>query len=182
MEAEESIINSILKGNINDFEQLVIRYQSFVFAICMNIIKDPLDAENVAQESFFQAYKSLKDYQFKGFKTWICRIATNKAIDYKRKMKQTNAQGIIYMDESLIQSIEDGSNLQEDFIKEEENKRMQCIIKELPPKYSTIIYKYYNQGKTYDEIALEEGISSRTVESRLYRAKILLRGKWKEDA
>lgn len=182
MEAEESIIKSVLNGNINDFEHLVKKYQTVVFAICMNITKDPLEAENIAQETFFQAFKSLKDYEFKGFKTWLSRIATNKAIDYKRKMKKKDAQGVIYLDEVMIQNIEDGFNLQENFIKEDEKERIQCIIKELPPKYGTVIYKYYNESKSYQEIALEEGISSRTVESRLYRAKQILREKWKEDA
>lgn len=178
---EEFIIKSVLNGNINDFEQLVIKYQSLVFAICMNIVKDPLRAEDISQETFFQAYKSLGNYKFKGFKAWVCKIAANKAIDYKRKMKQNSTKNIICMDESLMQNIEDSSNLQEDFIKRDERDRMQCLVKKLPPKYSTVIYKYYNESKTYDEIASEEGISLKTVESRLYRAKILLRKKWKED-
>lgn len=178
---EEEYIKSVLSGNINDFEYLVAKYQSIVFAICVNIVKDPLQAENIAQETFFQAYKSLGSYNFKGFKTWLCRIATNKAIDYKRKIKQNDVQNIIYMDDSLLQSIEDKYDLQEDFIKKDEKNRIQCLVKELPPKYSTVIYKYYNESKTYDEIASEEGISLRTVESRLYRAKILLKKKWKED-
>lgn len=182
MESEEAIIKSILNGNVNEFEQLVKKYETFVFAICMNIIKDPLEAESIAQETFLQVFKSLKNYELKGFKTWISRIATNKAIDYKRKLKQKNTQGVIYLDEVMMQNIEDEFNLQEHFIKQEEKKRMQCLIKELPQKYSTVIYKYYNESKSYQEIALEEGISSRTVESRLYRAKQLIKDKWKEDA
>lgn len=181
MESEEFIIKSVLDGRINDFEKIVQKYQSIVFAICMNIIKDPLEAENLAQETFIQAYKSLEGYKFKGFKTWITRIATNKAIDYKRKMKLSNSSNVIYIDELADEIPENNLSLQETLIKKEEKEALRSLVAGLPDKYSTVIKKYYVQSKSYEEIAFEEGISTRAVESRLYRARSLLKDKWKED-
>lgn len=181
MENEEFIIKNVLNGRINDFEEIVQKYQSIVFAICMNIVKDPLEAENLAQETFIQAYKSLESYKFKGFKTWIARIATNKAIDYTRKIKLRNSSNVIYIDELPDEIPENKIGIQEVLIKREEKEALQSLVSELPIKYSTVIKKYYIQSKSYEEIAYEEGISTRTVESRLYRARNLLKDKWKED-
>lgn len=177
MDNEENIIKSILSGNINDFEIIVNAYQKFVYAICRSIIKDPHEAENVAQEVFIQVYNSLENYEFKGFKTWIGKIATNKSIDYKRKA----AKNVIYIDDVHTLESAIDSSPSEAMEKEEEIERLKILCKELPLIYGSVINKYYIENKSYHEIAFEEGLSVKTVESRLYRAKAILKGRWIED-
>ncbi len=59
-------------------------------------------------------------------------------------------------------------------------ERVRAVCRQLPDKYRRVIEKFYFQSWTYEEIAREEGISMRTVESRLYRARKMFREKWKE--
>lgn len=65
-------------------------------------------------------------------------------------------------------------------IRQEDRERLEKICTMLPDRYADVIQKFYFQDKGYNDIAVEEGISTKTVESRLYRARIVLRQKWEE--
>lgn len=181
MNNEENIIKSILSGNVNEFEIIVNEYQKYVYAICKSILRDTGESENIAQEVFIQVYHSLGSYEFKGFKTWIGRIATNKSIDYKRKLQRKNAENIICIDDihTLESAIDSWPS--EAIEKKEEIEKLKFLCAGLPEIYGSVINKYYIEDKSYHEIANEEGLSVKTVESRLYRAKALLKGRWIEN-
>lgn len=182
MDNEDLLIKSVLSGDIDSFRVLVEKYQGFIFAICISIIKDSYEAENAAQETFIRIYRSLHQYEFKGFKTWISRIATNISIDFKRKKKASNIVEVSFMDE--MENTENLSHIsiQEEVIKGEDRKKILTLCSELPDIYKSIINKYYIQEMSYQKIAKDEGISIKTVESRLYRAKKMLREKWEVDS
>lgn len=177
MYSDDEIIEKVLKGNKNIFSELVNRYQKLVFAICFNSVKDAQEAENLAQETFLQAFRSLSSYNNNGFKNWLGRIAVNKSIDFKRK----NKAEVIYIEDIVDFDVADSESIDMDFLKREDEKRIVSLCNELPQKYCTILKKYYIHSKSYNEIALEEGISTKTVESRLYRGRKLLRQKWEEE-
>ena len=180
MDCEEEIIRAVQNGDTNAFRSIVEKYQSFVMAICLNITRDKYEAENLAQETFIQVYRSLKNYQFKGFKTWIGRIATNKCIDYKRKMKRQTSHEVYYIDE--VEYVPDERvSVQDNLIDKEDREKIKIFCDKLPEKYSGIIKKYYLYDESCKTIADEENISTRTVESRLYRAKKMLKAMWEED-
>lgn len=181
MESDELLIKKTLEGNQDAFRKIVESYQTFVLAVCFNIIRDKHEAENLAQETFLQVYLSLVNYENKGFKTWIGRIATNKSIDWKRKNQAKNANTVVYLDDISIPTLETGENVEERIFRKENEKRIIFICSQLPDKYSSVLRKYYLQEKTYRQIAEEEQISVKTVESRLYRAKQVVRKKWKEE-
>lgn len=173
MVSEEVLIKTILTGDQEAFRELIEKYQSIVFAIIFNITNDYQETENLAQETFLQVYRSLPQYKFQGLKTWIGRIAANKEIDWRRYQK-VREQQISYsvdgidLNTSLVDSVE------EQVIRKEELEKVARLCNQLPSKYSEVVKKYFLQSKSYEQIAAEEGISIRTVESRLYRAKILL--------
>ena len=81
----------------------------------------------------------------------------------------------------LIMRIEVES-MEEEFWKKEDIRKINELCLQLPDIYQSIINKYYIKDMCYSDIALEEGISIKTVESRLYRARKLLKERWKEDA
>jgi RNA polymerase sigma-70 factor (ECF subfamily) len=83
---DEEIIQSVLKGNVNDFERLVRRYQAPV----LNMVKRHVperDVEETAQEAIVRAYRSLSNYRGKGreFKAWLSAITIRTCYDYWRK-------------------------------------------------------------------------------------------------
>lgn len=84
---ELELIQRIKSGEKHLFEHLIKRYEDLVYSICINSIKDREDAKDVAQDTFYKAYKSIKSYDGtkSKFSTWIYRIAYNKCIDNIRK-------------------------------------------------------------------------------------------------
>lgn len=142
--------------------------------ICLNVVHDPFEAENLTQDTFLQVYKSLSTYEYHGLKTWMSRIALHKAIDYKRKTNKMKARETICLAE--VENIADERTpVQEIIIKEEEKALLNRCLKKIPKHYETVIRKTYLENKSTRQIALEENISVRTVETRLYRGKKILR-------
>jgi len=143
------------------------------------VVRDSFEAENLTQETFLQVYKSLSRYKFRGFKTWISRIALNKAIDYKRSAASRLIEESCYLTE--IDNLADGEMLIQDIILQAEEKDLlaECLRK-IPEHYGSILRKSFEENKSSRQIALEENISVRTVETRLYRGKKILREYFKE--
>lgn len=179
MDPDELLVKKALKGDENSFRIIVEKYQGLVYAICFNITAHRQEAENLAQETFIQVYRSLSRYENKGFKSWIGKIATNKAIDWKRKRRLENEGKVVYLED--IEEISTESNLiYDELIQKENTKKLLELCNRLPEIYSTVLIKFYIQSKSYNEISKEDGISIKTVESRLYRAKHAIRRQWKE--
>ncbi|SCY51821.1 RNA polymerase sigma factor [Alkaliphilus peptidifermentans] len=176
---DDQIVKSVLQGEHQAFRQIVEKYKKYVFAIIYNITRNPEETENLSQEAFIQAYSSLATYKNQGLKTWLGRIAVNKAIDWNRKKNKELTGQIKYqqVQKNLNETIH---TIEDEVVRREEIKRLKDICSRIPHKYGNILHKYYIQSMNYKEIAEEEGISIRTVESRLYRAKKLLRDNWKE--
>lgn len=182
MDSEELLIKSAAKGNEQAFRIIVETYQRFVYNICLNVVRDPQHAENIAQETFLQLYRSLMKYEYKGFKTWLGKIALNKAIDYQRKLSTVRARETCLLYDLESEELAEQKDMSEELEKKETRVKIIKICNELPETYKNTVKKYYIQEKCYAEIAFEEGVSVKTVESRLYRAKKILKERWEEDA
>lgn len=174
---DEKWVHAFLTGDQAAFELIIKHYQAYVFAIILNFAEEN-DASDIAQEVFLQLYRSLPQYKTDNLKAWISKITIRKAIDWKRRhtryeQKRTDTNLDLVKDISVLTP--------DEFIINQENKRqVQSICSQLPPRYGRIITKYYYENKSYQQIAREEGINVRTVESRLYRARNLIRQRWKE--
>lgn len=174
MENEE-LIRQILLGRTEMFEQIVMEYQNLVFTVCLNIVKNTYDAENMAQETFLTAYSSLSNFRGGNFKSWLCRIAANKSIDYKRR------QSRYFFEDFEDTTVRTGESIEEALVEKEHMQRLEYILSVLPEKYATVIKEFYYNQLTVKEIALCMELPERTVETRLYRAKKLIRERWGED-
>jgi len=178
---EAEIIEKASKGDEDSFAKIIDLYKNYVFAIILNFIKDYNEVENIAQEVFLQVYLSLPTYKSNNFKAWIGRIASNKSIDWLRKKKSK------YKEEVLEEESLDSFNLittdtpEELLIKKEKEQEISRLCKSIPPIYEKTIIKFYLHGKSYEEIAREEGVTVKTVASRLYRGKSMLKEKWREE-
>ena len=183
MICDEELIKQTLLGDEDAFAKIVDRYKGYIFAIILNFIKDHDEAENVAQEVFLQIYISLPKFKMENFKGWIGRIAANKSIDWKRKKANK------YVEETM-ENAEDIMDRQElcyyetpeaKLIQKENKEKIHILCRSIPPIYENAIIKFYFQEKSYEEIAREEGTTTKTIESRLYRGRNMLREKWREE-
>ncbi len=178
--SDEQWLLSFHAGNPAAFETIIKHYQSYVFAIILNFVNEN-EAPDIAQEVFLQLYRSLPRYESNNLKAWIGKITVRKAIDWKRTHPQFSGE---YSNSDIdITTIPDNiAFLPDEFIINQENRqRVKNICQNLPSRYGRVILKYYYENKSYQQIAREEGVNLRTVESRLYRARNLIRSKWKEE-
>src|SRR6187200_3783476 len=85
---DNEIISKVLKGEQNAYAELVSRYQNYVFTLILRMIKSREDAEEVAQDVFVKAYRSLADFRGESkFSTWLYTIANTTCITFLRKKK-----------------------------------------------------------------------------------------------
>ena len=160
-------IEKIKAGQTNYFSYIVEQYQDIVFSIALKVLKNREDAEEMAQESFIKAYKSL--HSFKGnakFSTWLYRITYNNCISEvrKRKIHFTSTDDIEIKDES--------TELNLDGIPAE--NRAQAIkqaLEKLPEEEYTLVLLYYFENQSIEEISKVTKLSESNTKVKLYRAR-----------
>lgn len=162
------------------FRQFVGTYSQHVYKVTYSVLREAKAAEDAAQEAFLQMYKSLPDYRFQGLKSWITRIALNKAIDAKRKRDRLREQPVDY-ELVLSQTPSSEEDVLSGIVRRDRKDRLLDEINNLPNTHREIIVSFYLEHKNYEQIATEKGITLKTVESKLYRARQFIRNHWKED-
>jgi len=172
MEQEAERIRQILLGRRDLFEPIVLEYQNLVYTVCLNIVGNPSDAENMAQETFLAAYRSLDGYRGGGLKSWLCRIAVNQSVDHVRRRAR-------YAFEELQEGMAaSGESVEEAAERKERREKLETILSGLPDKYLAVVKAFYYRQMPVKEIARRLELPERTVETRLYRAKKILRERW----
>jgi len=186
----EALVDRARGGDLEAFEGLVAHYQDRVYNYVLRMIYDPMDAQDVAQETFVRAWQGLP--RFRGassFQTWLYRIASNLAIDAARSHKR---RGLVMV--SLDEPLEgtDASELGHDLPDESRTGPVESLeqgelrtyvwaaVAELSPKLRPVIVLADLQGLSYGEIAKILGCPVGTVKSRLFNARNQLREKLKE--
>lgn len=182
MNNESSLIQKAKRGDKDSFEELVNLYKNYVFAIILNFIKDHREVENVAQEVFLQIYISLPEYESDNFKAWVSRITSNKAIDWIRKKKSSFKEETMENSDYLLDlvNMEKEKTPEDILIQKEKSKEIHEMCESISPIYRDVIIKFYLDGKSYKEIAQEENLAVKTIASRLYRGRNMLKEKWGE--
>lgn len=156
---------------------MIRKYQATVYKTVFAVLHDRKDAEDVTQEVFIRMYHALSQYESRGFKTWLSRIAVNKAIDFKRKRERSKVTAAAQVDRDP--QAEDSAESR--FIRMEKQRDIRTRIQELPAKYRAVVYDYYFLEKSYRQIAEERGVKVKTVESTLYRARKWMQKHWKRE-
>lgn len=177
---EARLIDQIRRGDQAAFRMLVEQYSQHVFQTAYSVLKNAKEAEDAAQEVFLQVYKSLPEYRSQGFKTWITRICVNKAIDAKRKLSRRREEQMA--DGELIEHLPSAEeDVLRQLVRKEKQKLLERKMDGLPAQHRDILVQFYIEEKSYDQIAREQNIAVKTVESRLYRARSWIRKHWKEE-
>ena len=167
-----------VKGNEKAYSELTQKYQKPLYFHVRKMIRNPDFAEDLVQDIFLKAFKSLKNYKNDyAFSTWLYRIATNHTIDYLRKKKLETLS--IHADDSddthaTIQLADEDSFTDEPMIRRERKNKVHEAIDQLPEKYKEVIIKRHIEEKSYQEIAEEMDITLGTVKAHIFRARELL--------
>ncbi|WP_425076030.1 RNA polymerase sigma factor [Psychroserpens sp. S379A] len=167
---DKILINQIVEGDTNAFTVLVDRYKDLVFTLALRMLKNREEAEEVAQDTFIKAYKSLD--RFKGdskFSTWIYRVAYNSSLDrIKKNKKHLNNVEINEFTAHQVITIDNALDAME--IQEREAS-IKKSIDLLPSEDGFLLTLYYFDDLSLDEISKIVGISANTIKVKLFRCR-----------
>ena len=180
MTAEESdlvLVKRVQRGDKTAFDLLVRKYQHKVVKLVLRYVRNPAEAEDIAQEAFIKAYRALP--QFRGdsaFYTWMYRIAINTA---KNSLASRDRSPIAYdldltdpeESHSVQTKLQDPDTPEGMALTEEIRQIVNSAIEALPEELKTAIVLRELDGLSYEEIAAAMECPVGTVRSRIFRAR-----------
>ncbi len=187
MDNEAYLLIKATEGDMGAFEQLILGYEKFVYAIAYRMLPNSEDAKDISQEVLIKIYKNLHEFSnITYFKSWVARITTNTCIDELRKRRRKEA---VSLDETkdgeeglkIIQIPSKESTPEESAIESEKQKELVSAIHKLSHDYKTLIVLRDIQGMSYNEIAEVTNSNLGTVKSRLSRARRRLKQLYEKE-
>jgi RNA polymerase sigma-70 factor (ECF subfamily) len=164
---QDELVERCKLGDSRGFAELYRKYSKAMYNTSLRIVNNTGDAEDVVQEAFTDAFRSLGDFHYKStFGAWLKRIVINKSINYLRKRKMD----MIDIDKTNIGHLpeEDTTDEQEIQMKVEDIKKAVAL---LPNGYRTVLTLYLFEGYDQEEIAEILQVSHATVRTQYMRAK-----------
>lgn len=169
-QSDQYYIKQVLEGEVNAFSSLVERYQSLVYTIVFRMVRNKEEAEEIAQDTFIKAYKSLSKYRGEAkFSTWLYTIAYRKSLDAIKKNKRFVATELIEeVSEGEVGVVNDALSYLQDI---ERKEIISNSILKLPEEESAIITLYYFEEKSIKEIKEIVGLTEDNIKIKLYRSR-----------
>lgn len=175
MESDDSLVLRFRSGDESAFEALVRRYEAPLRKLAYGYLRDRMAAEDVAQESFLQAYQRIDSLgRVQAFRSWLYRIAINRAHDELRRRARKGELGGEEGEERIARE-EDPRSLGHTVEIRDLGRHLSRAIAGLPEKYRKPLLLKEVQGMTYAEIAELLGWPMGTVQIRIHRARLRLR-------
>lgn len=152
--------------------QMVKQYQNLVFSICVKMTRDYFIAEDLTQETFLSAFRHLDSFDGQNEKSWLCRIATNKCIDYQKQA----ARRVVPTEDCALETEQSKEGLPESsYMEQEAIEQLKERCKNLKPPYDEVARMYFVEEHTADEIAQIRQKNVKTIQTQIYRARGMLR-------
>lgn len=175
-------IAALKAGDEQAFRQLMNLHGKGIFNLCIGIVPNREDAEDITQDVFIEAYNHINSFREGAhIKTWLFRIALNKCYDHIKYTKRQKRHGIM---QSLFDKEDNPIELPSNFahpgitVENKEHARaLYGALATLPENQKTAFTLYEMQGLDYKQIADTMGVSVSAVESLLSRARAGLRKK-----
>ena len=175
-ELDKDLVRRVQQGDKSAFDLLVIKYQHRIIQLVNRYVKDPSEAQDVAQEAFIKAYRALGNFRGdSAFYTWLYRIAINTAKNYlvSRNRRYSDYQ----VDIQDAEQVENAPQLkgidtpEYMLINDEIVAVIKLAIEKLPEEMKIAIMLREFEGMSYEEIAQAMECPVGTVRSRIFRAR-----------
>jgi RNA polymerase sigma-70 factor (ECF subfamily) len=184
---EQQLIAAAADGDLDAFNQLVLRYQNLAYSVAWRTLQEEEAAADAVQESLIKAFRSIRSFEGGSFKSWIIRIVVNTCYDALRSRKRRRTSSL---DDFGDSGDSDGDNSGSDYNPQLEDpaerpdafaQRMELSeliergIGSLPAEQRLALTLCDVHGYAYEEIAEITGMPMGTVKSRINRARAKLR-------
>ena len=173
---DKELVQRVQQGDKKSFDLLVLKYQNRIIKLVSRYVREPGDAQDIAQEAFIKAYRALPDFRGdSAFYTWLYRIAINTAKNHVVALSRRpvearleNADGEQIDVEDLQKDIETPENL---LLANEIKQTILDAMDKLPEDLRVALTLREVEGLRYDEIAETMDCPIGTVRSRIFRAR-----------
>ncbi len=174
---DTEIIKRILQGEQALFANLVQRYQQYVFTLVLRFTDSREDAEEISQDVFVKAYRSLADFRGESkFSTWLYTVVRTSSITFLRKKKLDTTS--LDNERTFLQLENRESAFNANTMEQKSRHAMvNAAIRLLSPDDGQIITLFYKGEQSLEEIGRIMGMEPNTVKVRLHRARNRLREK-----
>jgi RNA polymerase sigma-70 factor (ECF subfamily) len=177
--SDEELVTRVQGGDTESFSELADRWADHAYGLALSIVKKPEDAEDVVQEAFLSAFRSIPRFKHGStFGTWLYRIVTNAALVRIRKSARE-----VFLDgpeedngHKVPEGLIDWTDTPlDDLINQETRELMDAAIEHLPLDQRTVFVMRDIDGLTANDVAEVLDLSVPAVKSRLHRARVQLR-------
>jgi RNA polymerase sigma-70 factor (ECF subfamily) len=176
MNVDQELVRRVQAGDKKAFDLLIMKYQQRIIHVITGFVHDPVEAMDVAQETFIKAYRALPSFRGdSAFYTWLYRIAINTSKNYltaaSRRPPLSDVDAMdatIYYDAPELKEFETPEN---SLMSEELKQAIHEAIQDLPEDTAMAIKLREFEGLSYEEIADAMACPIGTVRSRIFRAR-----------
>ena len=164
-ELERQWVERCLRGDLDAFGSLIERYERQIFRAVYNMVGNFEDAQEIAQQVFMKAFEHLAGYdRERKFFSWLYRIAINESINFMKARKKFESLGEVVAEPHS-----------EPFETIDRTRAVQQAVLSLKPEYRAVIVLYHYSGCSYQDAAEVLDLPEKTVKSRLFTARQLLK-------
>jgi RNA polymerase sigma-70 factor (ECF subfamily) len=174
---DEELVHASQRGNVQAFEQLILRYQRQIFSLIYQMTRDAEVVEDIGQDVFVAAFRAIEDFQAKSsFFTWLYRIAINHCKNYLASSNRAKEFEQRYQQERFSDGSDEHHERtpQSTLLTKEFVEQMEQAIQMLPEDQRTVLVLCEFEGLSYQEMADVLECPVGTVRSRLSRARMTL--------
>ncbi|MFZ5881405.1 MAG: RNA polymerase sigma factor [Chloroflexota bacterium] len=181
MDDEQTLLLSARNGDLDAFNELILRYQDLLFNLAFRVLADGDAAADAVQNALISAYLHFADFRNGSFRSWLMRITVNMCYDEIRRksrrptlpFERVTSDGQEF---DLLDWLPNSSPSTEYLVETSELERtLQSALHALPPLYRAVAVLVDVEGHAYDEAACILGVPVGTIKSRLARARAHLR-------
>ena len=167
---DDLYLKLVLEGNTSKFSYFVEKYKNMAFSIAFRIINNREDAEEIVQDSFLRAFKSLDKFRKDSkFSTWFYRIVVNCSLSRTRNKKLESIS--TDTDDLADDAIESVETTYRSLALTEQKKFIDNALNELNIEDRLLLTLYYLNENSMDEIEEITGISAENIKMKLHRAR-----------
>lgn len=178
MNSQEDMIMRARQGDKEALAQLYRLYRDNVYRICLRMVRNPSDAEDLVQETFLRVINKI--HTFRGdsqFTTWLYRVTKNVALMQLRKPKFATMDFDDARDrDEFLESINRAGSQPDADTQATDGVMLEVAIQQLPSGYGKVLVLHDVLGYRHTEISQMTGITANNSKSRLCRARRMLRG------
>ena len=173
MQVDENLLLTMaMGGDVDAFNHLVAVHQNAVYGFAMSLTRQPAAADDVTQETFISAFRSITRMRSGNVRAWLLRIARNKAYDHFRRQNRRRESSVDEEDALFIATLtDDNPSPHAVAVNSELREALEHCVGGLSDEHREVIVLIDVQGESYDEASEICGVNIGTVKSRLNRAR-----------